>query len=282
MSTSLTTAQEVKVSTDELRVLIKGAGELASGVAHRLSRCHFSVLMTEIPQPQAVRRGVALCEAVYEGEKEVEGVVAKLISSPDEVPGVWQDGRLPLLVDPEARVRDILKPDILIDAIIAKRNLGTKISDAPLVIGLGIGFYAGRDVHAVIETNRGHNLGRVILKGEAEADTGVPGVIAGFSAERVLRAPEAGRFLTKKRIGNYVKAGDVVASVDGAPVKAIIDGVIRGLLRDGTQVYKGMKSGDIDPRGISENCYTISDKARSIAGGVLEAILSRFKIEAIN
>lgn len=282
MNISLTTAQRVKVSPDELKVLIKGAGELASGVAHRLSRCHFRVLMTEIPQPQAVRRGVAYCEAVYEGEKEVEGVVAKLISSPDEVFRVWQDGRLPLLVDPEARVRDVLKPEVLVDAIIAKKNLGTRISDAPLVIGLGIGFFAGRDVHAVIETNRGHNLGRVILKGEAEADTGVPGVIAGFSAERVLRAPKAGQFSTRKKIGDYVRAGDVVASVDGAPVKAIIDGVIRGLLRDGTQVYKGMKSGDIDPRGIRENCYTISDKARSIAGGVLEAILSRFKSEANN
>ncbi len=282
MNIGLTTAQRVKVSPDELKVLIKGAGELASGVAHRLSRCHFRVLMTEIPRPQAVRRGVAFCEAVYEGEKEVEGVVAKLISSPDEVPGVWRDGKLPLLVDPEARVGGVLKPDVLIDAIIAKRNLGTRINDAPLVIGLGIGFCAGRDVHAVIETNRGHNLGRVILKGEAEADTGVPGVIAGFSSERVLRAPGAGQFSTKKKIGDYVRAGDVVASVDGAPVKAMVDGIIRGLLRDGTQVHKGMKSGDIDPRGIKDNCYTISDKARAIAGGVLEAMLSRFKGGAIN
>ncbi len=282
MKIGLLTAPGVKVSTDGFTVLIRGAGDLASGVAHRLSRCHFRVLMTEIPRPQAVRREVAFSEAVYEGEKEVEGVVARLISSPDEVFGVWRAGKLPLLVDPEARVRDVLKPDILIDAIIAKRNLGTKITDAPLVIGLGVGFWAGRDVHAVIETNRGHNLGRVIITGEAEADTGVPGVIAGFATERVLRAPGAGRFSTKKKIGDSVQAGDVVASVAGAPLKAMIDGIVRGLLRDGTQVHKGMKSGDIDPRGISENCYTISDKGRSIAGGVLEAILSRFKIEAIN
>jgi len=264
------------MSLDKLEVLIKGGGELASGVAHRLSQCHFRVCITEIPQPQAVRRGVAFCEAVYEGEKEVEGVVAKLISSPDEVFQAWQEGKLPLLVDPEAKVKDILKPDVLVDAIIAKKNLGTKISDASLVIGLGIGFQAGKDAHIVIETNRGHNLGRVILQGEAEPDTGIPGEIAGVSAERVFRAPKAGRLATNKKIGDHVPAGEVVAFVDGAPVKALVGGVIRGLLRDGTQVYKGMKAGDVDPRGIKEYCYTISDKARTIAGGVLEAILSHF------
>ncbi len=264
------------MSLDKLKVLIRGGGELASGVAHRLSQCHFKVFITEIPKPQAVRREVAFCEAVYEGQKEVEGVVAKLVSSPDEVFRVWHEGKLPLLVDPEARVKNILKPDVLVDAIIAKKNLGTKISDAPLVIGLGIGFKAGKDAHIVIETNRGHNLGRMILQGEAEPDTGVPGVIAGFSSERVLRAPAAGQFSTSKKIGDHVEAGEVVAFIDGAPVKALVGGVIRGLLRDGTQVHKGMKAGDVDPRGINDYCYTISDKARAIAGGVLEAILSHF------
>lgn len=260
----------------DLVVLIKGGGEQASGVAHRLACSGFKVCLSEIPRPQAVRRGVAFCEAVYEGEKEVEGVVAKLLSSPDQISEVWQEGKLPLLVDPEARVKDILKPDVLVDAILAKKNLGTRISDAPLVIGLGPGFYAGKDVDVVIETNRGHNLGRVIHRGEAEANTGVPGVIAGVSAERVFRAPETGRFATKKKIGDHVQAGDVVALVDGTPVKALVGGVIRGLLRDSTEVHQGMKAGDVDPRGTSEHCFTISDKARAIAGGVLEAILCHF------
>jgi len=261
---------------DSLTVLIKGAGELATGVAHRLSRCHLRVCMTEIPRPQAVRRGVAFSEAVYEGEKEVEGVIARLISSPDEIQTVWREGKLPLLIDPEARVRDILKPDVLVDAIIAKENLGTKISDATLVIGLGIGFRAGRDVHVVIETNRGHNLGRVILQGEAEANTGIPGEIAGVSAERVFRAPKAGRFLTQHEIGDCVEAGEVIAFVDGAPVKVMTGGIVRGLLRNGTEVNRGMKAGDVDPRGIKEYGHTISDKSRTISGGVLEAILSHF------
>jgi len=261
---------------DKLIVLIKGGGELASGVAHRLSQCHFKVCMTEIPQPQAIRREVTFCEAVYDGEKEVEGVVARLISSPEEIFPVWQEGKLPLLIDPDAKVKDILKPDVLVDAIIAKKNLGTKISDAPLVIGLGVGFQAGKDVHAVIETNRGHNLGKVILQGEAEPDTGIPGTVGGFSAERVLRAPKAGRFTTDKKIGDFAQQGEAVASVGGAPVEALIGGVIRGLLRDGTEVYEEMKVGDVDPRGIQEYCYTISDKARAIAGGVLEVILSHF------
>lgn len=261
---------------DNLVVLIKGGGELASGVAHRLSRCHFRVLMTEISQPQAVRREIAFCEAVYDGEKEIEDVAARLISSPEEALQVWQDGKLPLIVDPETKVKDLLKPDVLVDAILAKKNLGTKITDAPLVIGLGIGFQAGIDVHVVIETNRGHNLGRVILQGEAEPDTGVPGEIAGVSAERVFRAPKAGRFSTTKKIGDHVQTGEAVAFVSQAPVRALVGGVIRGLLRDGIEVYQGMKLGDVDPRGIKEYCYTISDKARTLAGGVLETILSHF------
>ena len=261
---------------NELKVIIRGAGELATAVAHRLYRCHFKLLLTEVAEPQAVRRELAFCEAVYDGEKEVEGVIAKLISTPDEIARVWQEGKLPVIVDPEATARKVMKPDVLLDAIIAKKNLGTKITDARLVVGLGIGFCAGRDVHVVIETNRGHNLGRVILDGEAEPDTGFPGVIAGFSWERVFRTPKAGRFTTSRKIGDMVSAGDVVAYVDDAPVKVIIDGVIRGLLRDGTQVHQGMKAGDVDPRGKKEYCYTISDKGRAIAGGVLEAILSCF------
>ena len=264
------------MSVDRLKVLIRGGGELASGVAHRLSQCHLKVCLTETPYPQAVRRGIAFCEAVYEGEKEIEGVVARLISSPDKIYETWQEGELALLVDPENKVRDTLKPDVLVDAIIAKKNLGTRITNAPLVVGLGIGFVAGKDVHVVVETNRGHNLGRIIRHGEAETDTGIPGEIDGFSVERVWHAPAGGRFSTPKRIGDYVAANEVVAIVDGLPIKTLISGVIRGLLRDETEVHKGMKLGDIDPRGIKEYCYTISDKSRTIAGGVLEAILSHF------
>jgi xanthine dehydrogenase accessory factor len=234
--------------------------------------------MAEIPHPQAVRRGVAFCEAIYQGEKEVEGVVAKAISSADEVFKVWEENKLPILVDPETRVKDFLNPDILIEAIMAKKNLGTKISDAALVIGLGPGFRAGSDVHLVVETNRGHNLGKIILQGEAEENTGIPGEIAGFSTERVLRAPVSGRFSSPKEFGDYVQVGEVVARVEDSPVPAAIEGVLRGLLRDGAVVGKGMKVGDIDPRGIKEFCYTISDKARAIAGGVLEGILWHFNV----
>ena len=264
------------MSIENIIVLIKGGGEMATGVAHRLNRCHFKVCMTEISQPQAVRREVSFCEAVYDREKTVEGLTARLVDSYDRIPDLWDTGKIPIIVDPEAKVKDFLKPAILVDAILAKKNVGTRITDAPLVIGLGPGFYAGRDVHLVVETNRGHNLGRVISKGPAEENTGIPGVIAGFSAERVFRAPADGTLETVRQIGDPVQAGDVVGSVEGLQVQAEIKGVIRGLLRDGTSVWKGMKTGDIDPRGIKEHCYTISDKARAVGGGVLEGILSHF------
>jgi len=263
--------------TNELVVLIRGAGEMASGVIHRLHRSHFMVCMTEIAQPLAVRREVAFSEAIYEGEKEVEGVRAKLISRQEEIEPTWKNGDIPILVDPDAKkTRKFLKPDILIDAIMAKRNLGTQISDAPLVIGLGPGFTAGKDVHLVVETNRGHNLGRVISKGAAEADTGIPGEIGGYTIERLLRTMKKGIFHPQKSIGERVNKGAVVAVADDFPVIAKISGVVRGLLRDGVEVKKGMKVGDIDPRGKREICFTISDKARAIGGGVLEGILYWF------
>jgi xanthine dehydrogenase accessory factor len=263
-------------SLDDLVVLIRGAGELASGVAHRLYFSHFRLFLTDIEQPQAVRREVSFCEAVYDKEKEVEGVTARLVTSHENITSTWQEGKIPLIVDPEAEIIDFLKPDVVVDAILAKKNLGTGIKDASLVIGLGPGFTAAKDVHVVIETNRGHNLGRMLLTGEAEANTGVPGEIAGYSANRVFRAPGPGKFLNVKRIGDIVQAGNVVATVNDEPVKALIGGVLRGLLRDGTEVYEGMKAGDIDPRGKKENCYSISDKARAIGGGVLEAIMYHF------
>lgn len=259
----------------ELTVLIRGAGEMASGVAHRLYQSHFRICMTEVSHPLAVRREVSFCEAIYDGVKEVEGVRAKRIAKPDEIESIWKEGAIPILIDPEAeQTRSFLKPDVLIDAIMAKKNLGTGIEDASLVIGLGPGFTAGRDVHAVIETNRGHHLGKVILKGEAEPDTGIPGEVGGYGIERLLRTMKKGIFRPQRSIGEKVTKGSVVAVVDDYPVIAQVSGVIRGLLREGVEAKKGMKVGDIDPRGNREFCFTISEKARAIGGGVLEAILS--------
>ena len=260
----------------ELIVLIKGAGEQASGVAHRLSRCHFKVVMTELPSPLAERREVSFCEAVYEGQKEVEGLVAELAQTTADIHRVWHDNRLPILTCEADKIEHDLRPHVVVDGTMAKRNMGTKITEAPLVIGLGIGFEAGVDVHAVVETNRGQNLGKVIYQGKAESNTGIPDEISGLTIERVFHAPKTGRFFACKKIGDHVEAGEVVAYTDEVPIKSNISGVVRGILRDGIEVRKGVKAGDIDPRGIREYCFTISDKPRAIAGGVLEAILHRF------
>jgi xanthine dehydrogenase accessory factor len=260
----------------QLVVLIRGGGEVASGVAHKLARVHFRVCLTETSQPLAVSRGVAFCEAIYDGEKEVEGVVARRVESVSEIPKVWQESQIPIIIDPEASVKDTINPDVLVDAIMAKRNLGTKITDAPLVIGLGPGFHAGRDVHMVVETNNSESLGRVILSGEAEKDTGIPIAIGGLTFERALHSPRDGLFQTDKGIGDLVTAGEVVASVTGQPAKAEISGVVRALLRSGTVVEKGTKLGEIDPSGDKEACYTIRPRVRAIAGGVLEAIMMRY------
>jgi xanthine dehydrogenase accessory factor len=261
---------------NDVVILIRGAGEMATGVAHRLVSCRFKVCMTETSNPQAVRREVAFSEALFDSEKEVEGITAKRVESADHISEVWRDGKIPLLIDPEAEVKDFLKPDVLIDATLAKKNLGTKITDAPLVIGLGPGFHAGRDVHLIIETNRGHNLGKIISNGEAELNTGIPGAIGGYTEERVIRAPKDGSFKALKKIGDGVRANEKVGIIENMPVRSRIAGVIRGLLRDGTEVWKGMKLGDVDPRGIKDHCYTISDKGRTISGGVLQALLEHF------
>jgi xanthine dehydrogenase accessory factor len=259
-----------------LIILVKGGGEMASGVVQRLVRSGFRVCITEIPEPLAVRRGVSFCEAVFEGRTEVEGLVGKRVSGREKILRTWQNGEVPILIDPECTIRKVLSPDVLVDAILAKRNTGTAISDAPLVIGLGPGFRAGRDVHFVIETNRGHHLGRVIEEGEAEPDTGIPGDISGYTWERVLRAPVGGRFLGKKRIGDRIEKGEVVAEVEGVPLKATISGVLRGILHDGLTAESNMKVGDVDPRAARESCLTVSDKARAIAGGVLEAVMRKY------
>lgn len=264
-------------SVSSVSICIKGAGEMASAVAWRLYRANFHrIFMLEVPQPLAVRRRVSFCEAIYDGRQTIEGITAVKTSDHHGVPAAWQKGYIAVLVDPEGNAITTLEPDVVIDAILAKRNLGTHLTQAPLVIGLGPGFKAGGDVHAVVETKRGHDLGRIITRGRAQPNTGIPGRIAGFAARRVLRSPGPGRFQGERKIGERVHPGDIVGRVNGREVCAQIDGILRGLVRSGTQVTDQMKLGDIDPRGKATYCDTISDKARAISGSVLEVVLRQF------
>lgn len=260
----------------DLTVLIKGAGEMASGVAWRLGAAGLRVALTERPEPLAVRRGASFCEAVRLGRQVVEGREAVLVSDPAQAAREWAAGRLAVLVDPELTCLAALRPDVLVEATLTKRNTGIGRDLAPLVVAMGPGYAAGVDCHYVIETMRGHDLGRVIESGPAMPDTGVPGVIAGHGIERVLRAPQAGRFSTALALGDRVAAGQVVARVGEAAVVSQIDGVLRGLLPSGVVVNPGCKLGDVDPRGQAHQAFTISDKARALGGAVLEAILRRF------
>jgi len=254
-------------------VMVRGGGDVATGVLLRLHRSGFKVAFTEIERPLSVRRNVCFSEAVYDGSTQVEGVTSVFVHDWDGVERAWDEGQIPGLVDPHGDSINTLKPDVLVDAIMAKRNLGTKIDWAPLTIGLGPGFEAGRDVHVVVETKRGHSLGRVILKGPAEEDTGEPEAVMGYTHERVIRAPSEGKWLPCVGIGEAVQKGQVIGRVGDTDVVASISGVIRGLIRPDIQVSKGLKIGDIDPRGKKEYCNTVSDKALAIGGGVLEAIL---------
>ncbi len=254
-------------------VLIKGAGDLASGVAYRLHRAGFQIVMTDLPFPTSIRRTVCFSEAIPNGETTVEGVRARFARDAAAAREIIREGDIAVLADERAACRGLLEPTVVVDAILAKKNLGTAITDAPAVIALGPGFTAGTDCHAVVETMRGHRLGRVYTSGGAIPNTGVPGDVGGFTLERILRAPEAGVFRGVARIGDIVEAGQLCACAGDAPICAAIGGVLRGLLPDGTQVHAGMKCGDVDPRCRVEHCYLISDKALSVAGGVLEAVL---------
>lgn len=254
-------------------ILIKGAGDLATGVAHRLKKCGFDIVMTEISEPTMVRRTVAFSQAVYNEEVEVEGIKAVLASRKEDIYKIIEDGNIAILVDEEAKIVEEIKPEIIIDAIIAKKNLGTKLDDAKIVIALGPGFTAGIDCHSVVETKRGHYLGKTIYSGSAIPNTGVPGAIGGYTKERIIRATDDGKISPVANIGDYVEKGDIVAYVNETPIFAEINGIVRGMLQKDVKVFKGMKSGDIDPRCEKDHCFTISDKARSIGGGVLEAIL---------
>ncbi|MBR3561861.1 MAG: EF2563 family selenium-dependent molybdenum hydroxylase system protein [Oscillospiraceae bacterium] len=253
--------------------LIRGAGDIASGIALRLWHSGIQVVMTEIERPTTIRRTVAFSDAVVNGEQTVEDVTALCAETWEAAFLYLEQGNIPVLVDPDCACREAIRPDALVDAILAKRNLGTAITDAPIVVGVGPGFTAGVDCHAVVETMRGHTLGRVIYNGSALPNTNLPGLIGGFAGERVLRAPADGSFHGLRRIGDFVEAGETIGTVAGAPMTATISGVLRGLIADGVTVKKGLKSGDIDPRGKAEYCRTASDKALAVGGGVLEAIL---------
>lgn len=254
-------------------VLIRGAGDLASGIALRLVRSGIKVVMTDLAKPLAIRRSVAFCEANRLSEITIENVTAKHAKDSEEALQLLEQGYIPVLADPEAACILELKPLAVVDAILAKKNLGTKITDAPIVVGVGPGFTAGIDCHAVVETMRGHTLGRVIYDGPALPNTNIPGLIGGFAGERVLRAPATGEFKTVLEIGAIVKQGDVTGYVEGKPMLATLDGVLRGLIADGTIVKEGLKCGDVDPRGDVSYCQLASDKSLAIGGGVLEAIL---------
>ena len=254
-------------------VLIRGAGDLASGIALRLHHAHLSVVMTDLQQPTAIRRTVCFSQAIVYGSMTVEDVTARFCAAPENAAAILAAGELPVLADPEAKCRTALRPDVVVDAILAKKNLGTRITDAPCVIGGGPCFTAGEDCHAAVETLRGHTLGRVIYSGSALPNTNIPGLIGGFAGERVLRAPCDGIFTALHRIGDTVEEGDTIGFVEGQPMKCTISGVLRGVRDDGVPVKKGMKSGDVDPRCKPEYCTTISDKALAVGGGVVEAVL---------
>ena len=258
----------------DFSILIRGAGDLASGVAWRLHQCGFPVVMTELAEPLVVRRTVAFAEAVFTGETFVQGPLARRAADVSAARGLLAAGVIPVLVDPAVACRRDLQPTVVVDAIMAKANVGTHIDDAPLVIALGPGFTAGRDCHAVIETNRGHDLGRVLWQGPAEPDTKTPGEVGGYRGARVLRAPADGRVHAHVHIGERLHEGQVIAHVNSAPIVAPFDGVLRGIVHPSVAVHTGMKIGDLDARAQRRYCFTISDKSLAIAGGVLEAILT--------
>ena len=259
-------------------VIVRGGGDIATGTIYKLYKCGFQVLVLEIGNPSAIRRHVAFSEAVYQGSQKVEDLTCYLAKNIDEAKEFLAEGKLVMLVDPKGESVAELRPIAVVDAILAKKNLGTRKDMAAIVEGVGPGFVAGEDVDAVVETLRGHNLGRVIYHGSAEKNTGIPGEIAGVGKDRVIHSPAAGVLRNKRTIGDIVKKGEVVAVVETeageVPVYATIDGLLRGMIRDGYPVSERFKIADIDPR-IDEydNCFTISDKARCVAGGVLEAIL---------
>lgn len=254
-------------------VIVRGGGDIATGTIQKLHRSGFKVLILEIDSPQCIRRTVTCAEAIYTGETQVEDIKVKKSENVEEIKKLWDENIVPIVVDPEGKYISKIEPMCVVDGILAKKNLGTTIDMADITIGLGPGFCAGKDVDIVIETNRGHDLGRLIFEGEPEKNTGNPGNIKGFTTERILRSPDNGNIKVLKDIGSFVKKDEIVAYVNEKEVLSGLDGMVRGMIRDGSKVFEGMKIGDVDPRVNLENTKTISDKARAIGGGVLEAIL---------
>ena len=256
-------------------IIVRGGGDIATGTIYKLKKCGFSVLILEIAHPSAIRRNVAFSEAVYEDHSKVEDMECFLAKDEDEAEHFLKEDKLTMLIDPKGNCLKRFKPVVVVDAILAKKNLGTTREMADLTVGLGPGFVAGEDVDYVVETMRGHNLARIITKGAAMPNTGVPGIIGGFGKERVLHAPAAGEIHCISKIADIVEKDQVLAWIGDTPVRASLTGVLRGMIRDGFTVPKGMKIADIDPRKEQKkNCFTISDKARCIAGSVLEILLS--------
>ena len=254
-------------------IIVRSGGDLGTGIAHKLFRCGFKVLILESQNPLAIRRTVSFSEAIFKGEIKVEDVKAIKVYNNEDIWNAWDNNLIPIMVDEKCNVLKLLQVEVVVDAIMAKNNLGTNKNMAPITIAIGPGFEAGKDVDIVIETNRGHDLGRLILKGSAQVDTGIPGNIMGFDKERVIKASTEGIINNLYDIGEFVRKGENIAYIENIPVKATLDGVLRGMIRQGTFVTCGLKIADIDPRGNMDYCNTISDKARTIAGGVLEAIL---------
>ncbi len=255
-----------------IKVLIRGAGDLASGVAMAFYKSGFQVLMTEVAQPTVIRSSVAFATSIFKGKMEIEGVTGIHVNK-DNFQKYLDHGYIGIIIDPEGNIKKTYKPDVVVDAILAKKNLGTNIYDAPIVIGCGPGFYAGKDCHLVVETKRGHYLGQIIEEGAAIANSGIPGIVEGKGLERVLYSPIAGKVKHYKKIGDIVDEGDIILKVEGIPVINPFKGVLRGLITEGMNVPKGLKIGDVDPRIRPQYCFTISEKAMAIGRAAVEGTL---------
>lgn len=261
-------------NVSDLIILVRGGGEVGSAIAYRLHCNHFHVCISELAHPLSVSRGTCFSEAVYDGKKTIEKVTAERINpSLNQIYKVWQNGNIPLAVDPELSIKPLIMPDVIVNATMLKRKTNIQITDAPLVIGIGPGFFAGRDVHLVIESNNNSNLGKVIMNGEAERNTGIPLEIGGMKQERIVWAPASGIFLTERNIGDSISEHEVVGKLNDVSLKAPTSGVLRGLLRNEVEVPANAKLVEIDPVNSKYICFLIRDRMHAIAGGVLEAIL---------
>ena len=263
-----------------MKVVIRGGGDLATGVAEVLYQSGFKILILDIEKPSSIRRSVCFSEAIYDGIIQVENIICKKVENENDIEKCWNEKIIPIMVDEKGEIIKKIKPNVVVDSIIAKKNLGTTKEMAPITIALGDGFEAGKDVDIVVETMRGHNLGRVITSGRAMKNTGIPGEIKGVSKDRVIYSLANGIFSSVKKIGDTVQKDEIIGYVGNVEIRGKISGVLRGIIRDGYEVTENMKIGDIDPR-IEEknNCFTISDKARSLGGAVLRAIMFRLKEE---